>query len=70
LDSYEIGELPDADKFGDKGSNTLRSIGKSKEYDTPNLEKLGLFNIDGVTSGKKEASPETVLLKNSKKTLR
>jgi len=57
LDSYGIGELPDADKFGDKGCNTLRSIVKSKEYDTPKLEKLGLFNIDGVTNGKKEASP-------------
>lgn len=56
LDSYGIGELPDADKFGDKGCNTLGSIVKSKEYHTPNLEKLGLFNIDGVTGEKKEAT--------------
>ena len=34
LDSYGIGELPDAEDFGDKGSNTLRSITASKEYDT------------------------------------
>ena len=52
LDSFGIGELPDADKFRDTGSNTLGTIRKSKEYDTPNLEKLGLFQIDGVDKGK------------------
>lgn len=49
LDSYGIGELPDADKFGDRGANTLASIVKSERYSTPNMEKFGLFNIDGVT---------------------
>lgn len=49
LDSFGIGELPDADKFGDVGANTLASIVKSDRYDTPNMGKLGLFNIDGVT---------------------
>lgn len=48
LDSYGIGELPDAAEFGDEGSNTLRSITKSKEYHTPLMKKMGLFNIDGV----------------------
>lgn len=48
LDSYGIGELPDAADFGDEGSNTLRSITKSKEYDTPLMKKMGLFNIEGV----------------------
>ena len=48
LDSYGIGELPDAAEFGDKGSNTLRSITKSAEYDTPLMKKMGLFNIEGV----------------------
>ena len=49
LDSYGIGFLPDADKFGDVGANTLASIVKSEKYDTPNMKKMGLFNIDGVT---------------------
>lgn len=49
LDSYGIGYLPDADKFGDVGANTLASIVKSEKYDTPNMKKMGLFNIDGVT---------------------
>lgn len=48
LDSYGIGELPDAADFGDAGSNTLRSITKSGEYDTPLMKSMGLFNIDGV----------------------
>lgn len=48
LDSFGIGEMPDAKKYGDEGSNTLAAIVKSKNYKTPNLEKLGLFNIEGV----------------------
>ena len=51
LDSYGIGYLPDADKFGDVGANTLATIVKSDRYDTPNMKKMGLFNIDGVTCG-------------------
>lgn len=49
LDSFGIGELPDADLFKDEGSNTLASIVKSQQYSTPNMKKLGLFNIDGVS---------------------
>lgn len=48
LDSVGIGELPDAEKFGDCGSNTLRAISKSKKFDIPTLKSLGLQNIDGV----------------------
>ena len=48
LDSFGIGELPDAAEFGDEGSNTLRSITKSADYDTPLMKKMGLFNIDGI----------------------
>ena len=57
LDSYGIGALPDAVDFGDEGSNTLKAITASKAYDTPNMKKLGLFNIDGVDWMKKEESP-------------
>ena len=57
LDSYGIGELPDAADFGDVGSNTLRTITKSKEYDTPLMKKMGLFHIDGVDYMEKEENP-------------
>ncbi len=48
LDSFGIGECPDSSSFGDAGANTLLSIKKSSSFHTPNLAKLGLFNIDGV----------------------
>lgn len=57
LDSYGIGSLPDADRFGDTGANTLASIVKSERYSTPNMEKLGLFNIEGVTCHPKAEAP-------------
>lgn len=57
LDSYGIGEAKDADKFGDAGCNTLRSITGSKEYDTPLMKKLGLFNIEGVNCVEGVATP-------------
>lgn len=46
LDSVGIGELPDADKYGDIGSNTLGNIALNYEqFRLPNMEKLGLGNI-------------------------
>ncbi len=48
LDSYGIGNAPDAAAFGDAGSNTLKSITGNDEYNTPNMKNMGLFNIDGV----------------------
>ncbi len=51
LDSLGIGEMPDAYKFNDEGSNTLKSLRKSKEFNTPTLQSLGLFNIEGVGGG-------------------
>ncbi|NLL72723.1 MAG: phosphopentomutase, partial [Clostridiales bacterium] len=48
LDSVGIGELPDAKDYNDEGSHTLYAASKSKEFSMPNMDKLGLFNIDGV----------------------
>ena len=38
LDSFGIGEAPDAAKFHDEGSNTLGTIAKAEEFNTPNLK--------------------------------
>ena len=57
LDSFGIGELPDAGRFGDEGSNTLASIAKSRWYHTPCLSRLGLFNIEGVECLPGEKAP-------------
>ncbi len=46
LDGCGVGELPDADIYGDTGSNTLGNIGKVLDgIELPNLQKLGLGNI-------------------------
>ncbi|SHF28484.1 phosphopentomutase [Desulfofundulus australicus DSM 11792] len=46
LDSVGIGELPDAEKYGDKGSNTLANTARAVGgLNLPNLGRLGLGNI-------------------------
>lgn len=55
LDSLGIGALPDADLYGDSGSDTLNSIYKSNFFNAPNLAKMGIFNIEGTPSKKVEA---------------
>lgn len=67
LDSFGIGELPDADCFGDIGSNTLKSISSSEKFKADTLKALGLFNIYGVTVGEKAASPRAVYGRLSEK---
>lgn len=57
LDSFGIGEMPDAANYGDEGSNTLGTVAKSPEFSMPNMAKLGLFNIDGVTAKTPCAKP-------------
>lgn len=57
LDSFGIGEMEDAEAYGDKGTNTLRSVSASPEFSMPNMRELGLFNLDGVTCGEKAVSP-------------
>lgn len=58
LDSYGIGNAPDAEAFHDGGANTLQSIVGSDKYDTEWMKKMGLFNIDGVTC--KEGVDKTI----------
>lgn len=59
LDSVGVGELPDAEKYGDAGSNTLgntaRAVGGLK---MPNLGRLGLGNIIEVEGVPPAEKPE------------
>lgn len=48
LDSMGIGEMPDASRWGDEGSNTLGAIRHHSAFSCPTLESLGLFCIEGV----------------------
>lgn len=46
LDSLGIGAMPDAEKFGDRGADTLGHISeKMDSFCIPNLQKLGLANL-------------------------
>lgn len=48
IDGFGIGELPDAYKYGDIGSNTYLNTYKATQVNLHNLIKLGLNNIDGI----------------------
>jgi phosphopentomutase len=48
IDGFGIGEMPDANKYGDEGSNTFLNVNREHAFNIPTLEKLGLKNIDGV----------------------
>ena len=54
LDSFGVGELPDANLYSDEGSNTLKGIYKNTSLNIPNLKKLGLYNIDDIGIEEKE----------------
>lgn len=49
LDSFGIGDAPDAKIFGDEGANTLKSISQSPDFCIDNLKKIGFTNIDGLS---------------------
>ena len=48
LDSFGIGAMEDAASYGDVNVNTLRSVSSSPFFRMPHMEKLGLFQIEGV----------------------
>lgn len=58
LDSVGMGEMPDAARFGDLGSNTLGNVSKAVGgLKVPNMSKLGLGNIDGMINIEKVEKP-------------
>ena len=58
MDSVGIGEAPDADKFGDKGADTLGHIAeKMNGLNMPTLAKLGLGNIREIKGIEKAQKP-------------
>ncbi len=48
LDSVGIGEMPDADQYGDQGSDTLGHIFAYRPLQVPNLRRYGIANIKPV----------------------
>lgn len=68
LDSFGVGEAPDADKYGDVGSDTLGHIYEYGNLKLPNLKKMGLYNIDEISVKEKEENPMGIYGKAAEKT--
>lgn len=49
LDSFGLGGAPDEDMYNDGGSNTLAAVCSYNNDGFPNLARMGLFDIDGLT---------------------
>ena len=51
IDSLGVGELEDAENYGDKGADTLGHISqKVSDFQIPNLQKLGIANLHELAS--------------------
>ena len=58
MDSVGIGESPDAEKFGDKGADTIGHIAERMNgLNMPNMGKLGLSNIREIKGIEKAEKP-------------
>ena len=55
LDSLGVGEAMDAEKYNDKGSNTLGNLVSKTNLFIPNLKKMGLLNTLTMNNGEGEA---------------
>ncbi|MBI5745413.1 MAG: phosphopentomutase [Nitrospirae bacterium] len=69
LDSLGIGELPDANEYGDEGSNTLAHISYAVDLGLPNLEKMGLGllgDFRGIRRASKPSASYGVMSERSK----
>ena len=45
MDGLGVGEMPDAEAFGDRGANTLGHVLAQRTVDIPNLRALGIVNV-------------------------
>jgi len=73
LDSVGIGEMPDASRFGDAGSDTLGNLLAEEKPSLPNLGRLGLGNIRSLPNLPPAPNPEgafgkAAILSNGKDT--
>ncbi len=57
IDSCGCGNAPDADSFGDKGADTLKTIAGSSKFNVPVMKEIGLFNMAGTDYAKGVDSP-------------
>ena len=69
LDSFGIGAMPDAEKFGDVNVNTLAACASCPELNIPNMVAAGLGNIDGVSCLPKADAPKGAFARLTEKSL-
>ena len=63
-DSLGVGALPDSEKYGDLGANTLKHISEHVEsFFIPNLERLGIGLLTEVMNVEKVKHPQGVVTK-------
>ena len=55
LDSLGVGEAMDAEKYNDKGANTLGNLMSKTDLFIPNLKKMGFLNTLTMNNGEGEA---------------
>ena len=59
MDSVGVGEMPDADKYGDQGSNTVGNVARRVPLQVPTLRSLGfdrIADIGGAPAGTPRAA--------------
>jgi phosphopentomutase len=61
LDSFGIGNAPDAAQFGDAGSNTFLHIAEAMKLDVPHMASLGL-GLAAASAGGKNPFPSSQLI--------
>lgn len=71
LDGCGVGELPDAAKYGDSGSNTLGNLSRKIPggLKLPNLQKMGLGNIISISGMEPVSKPSGNYGKMAEKSL-
>lgn len=69
LDSFGIGEAPDAASFGDAGTNTLAGVYKTGILNIPNMTALGLGSIDGVSCINASEAPTATIARLREKSM-
>lgn len=58
LDSFGVGEAPDAGEYGDIGSHTLRTVTACENLKIPNLTRMGLYRIPDISCQPREMTTE------------
>lgn len=65
LDSLGVGETSDAEKYGDKGANTLGHIVENTDLFIPNLKRIGFLNTLNMNEDKEVEAYYTIAQPNN-----